>query len=178
MSLSSLRICSPAHRKTTDDASRRCAASFPKAAVADGASGAVLGLFHPSVAELDAVIAAQLLVEILHIENPGIFLIRAPDSLDLLNGYSFRTRMSPPVKQPRVSTACQPSSPSPHCSDVNTQNLSSLPPRYSFRHRPHDHFLHFHRTLHFSFRVLLLHHVTSVVQSLPSAAVKSGQFTC
>src|SRR5215471_2493298 len=124
------------------------------------------------------MLAAQLLVEMPYIEVRVYFLIQTQYSLGLLNGYSFRTWMSTPVEQPRVSIAFQPSSPSPHGSNVNTQNLCRLPPRDSFCHCPHNHFLHFHRSLHCSFRVLLLHHVTSVVRSLPSAAVKSGHFMC
>src|SRR5262245_15435330 len=116
------------------------------------------------------MLARQLLVEMSHIEIRVFFLIQTQHSLGLLHRNPFRTRMPPPIEQPGISISFQTSSPSPHRPNVNTQNLRRLPPCDPLGHCAHYHFLHFHCLLHCSFRVLPLHHVTSVVQSLPSAA--------
>jgi hypothetical protein len=83
----------------------------------------------------------------------------------------------PPVEYTSETVFLHPSSPPSHRSVAYSQNLGGLPPRYPFSHCSKNHFVHFHRSLHCSFRVPAHALVFLRLALLPFAA-QSGQIVC
>src|SRR5215831_4711897 len=137
-------------------------------------------ILHPCIAVMDSMLFAQLLVKVTHIKIRILLPIQFQDLFQFLHWHLLRTGPFPSVVVQTIESHFLPLS--PPASDgprADTQYLRCLPPRDLLCHCPHDHFLYFHRSLHGSFPIQPLHHLTSRwLQSFGSAAVKSGQLTC
>src|SRR5205823_9885121 len=79
-----------------------------------------------------------------------------------------RRSLPPPlIKQPIVAKLLVAFPPPPHPAVADAYDLRRLPPSDPFRHRPYNHFLHFHRPLHRALRVT--HHASHGLLLSPPA---------
>src|SRR5215471_16603955 len=92
-----------------------------------------------------------------------IFLpIQFQDLLQFLHWHLLGTWPFPAVVVQTIESHLLPLSPPASDSPrTHTQDLRCLPPRDLLCHCPHDHFLYFHHSLHRSFPIQPLHHLTS-----------------
>src|SRR3974390_2858731 len=104
---------------------------------------------HPRVAQPDAVLLAQLLVKMPHVEIEVLLPIQPQHPLHRFHWHPLLARpAAPPVQYPVEAELLIAFSPAPQMPVGNAENLGRLIPRDLARHRPQHDFLHFHRPLH------------------------------
>src|SRR5437660_8369168 len=108
----------------------------------------------PGVTQPDSVLLHQFLVKVQHIQIEVLLPIKLQHLLGQCHRNPPRRSLPPPlIKQPIVAKRLVAFPPPPHPAVADAYDLRRLPPSDPFRHRPYNHFLHFHRPLHRGLRV-------------------------
>ena len=115
---------------------------------------------HPCVAQLDPMLRAQLLMEMAHIQVEVPLPVQPEHLFRLCQRHPLLARTTPPpIHQPVITVLLVPLPPAPHLPVADPDDLRCLPPADLPRHRPQNHFLHFHRPLHCGPRIRLHSHL-------------------
>src|ERR1700722_19709158 len=106
-------------------------------------------LLHPGVAQLDAVLGLQLLVEVLHVQIEILLPVECEHLLHRRHRNPPMRRLAPsPVQQPVVPLFLIALPPPPHVPVTDPQDLRRLKPGNLLRHCLQHYILYFHRPLH------------------------------
>src|ERR1700722_17708265 len=106
-------------------------------------------LLHPGVAQLDAVLGLQLLVEVLHVQIEILLPVECEHLLHRRHRNPPMRRLAPsPVQQPVVPLFLIAFPPPPHVPVTDPQDLRRLKPGNLLRHCLQHYILYFHRPLH------------------------------